>query len=310
MTGPKANNNETIAYTKWAPGKTWPLSYRQYVGNKGMWGKQTLDMVGMLTSSGLLESSMLLDVGCGALRAGKMFITFLQRGHYHCVEPNHALVQDAIKLDVGYDLLQRKLPSFAFNEKFTPPPGLPAHFNVDAAASATNATYDFILAQSIFTHTAEDMFLDAIASLRPHMGRTSALLASFFLDDECSSTQCMFANEPGASGWYYGPNDKFIKFDCAPRPSVDAPPVALYPAMRHAASPEPRPVLPRRQRFRRTSSISRRIVERRVRFSPSAALAAPRSRRFLHGSHPHHFRSPPVPFLQPAVSRLSWRRTG
>ena len=54
-------------------------------------------MVGMMTHSGLLESSMLLDVGCGALRAGKMFITFLQRGHYHCIEPNHALVQVGVQ---------------------------------------------------------------------------------------------------------------------------------------------------------------------------------------------------------------------
>ena len=148
-----------------------------------------------------------------------------RRGRTPC-DSFHAtrrLPQDAIKLDVGYDLLQRKLPSFAFNENFTPPSGLPAHFNVDAAASAANATYDFLLAQSIFTHTAEDMFLDvsgncvqwpqwrphppptvttspnararptrractpsqAIQALRPHMSSSSTLLASFFLDDEC-----------------------------------------------------------------------------------------------------------------------------
>ena len=43
VTGPKAINADS--YEKWEPGKTWPVSYRQYVGLKAQWGKQTLDVM-------------------------------------------------------------------------------------------------------------------------------------------------------------------------------------------------------------------------------------------------------------------------
>ena len=207
------------SYTKWAQADSEWMSYREYVGNKDMWGPQTLDIVRIVTDHGLAETHMFLDVGCGALRAGKLIMMFMQRGHYHCIEPNRNLIQDAVKLELGLDMLQRKLPRFAYNNDFIPPTGLPPAAHADAAASATNATYDLLVAQSIFTHTANDMFETAMANLAPHMGANSTLLATFFLDELSCPTvgrACIKADAEDATGWYYGSTpetDRFVYFE-------------------------------------------------------------------------------------------------
>src|SRR5438128_572554 len=41
----------------------------------------------LLTRLGLREEDYLLDIGCGALRAGRLFITYLLPGRYFGVEP-------------------------------------------------------------------------------------------------------------------------------------------------------------------------------------------------------------------------------
>merc|ERR1719356_847259 len=139
-------------------------------------------MLSELYVRGLEETSMVLDIGCGALRLGRLLIPLLARGHYHCVDPGRELIQDGIKFELGYDLLQRKLPSFAVNEEFRAPPGLPESLvGSDANATAERPTYDFILATSIFTHTADDLFHLAMTNLRPHFNSNTRMLATFMI---------------------------------------------------------------------------------------------------------------------------------
>ena len=42
-----------------------------------------------------------LDIGCGSLRAGRLFIPYLLPGHYYGLEPEKWVVDEAIKNEIG-----------------------------------------------------------------------------------------------------------------------------------------------------------------------------------------------------------------
>jgi hypothetical protein len=108
-----------------------------------------------------------LDFGCGSLRGGRFFISYLQAGHYYGVEPNQWLVQEALREELGEDILTVKSPHFSAADDFSVP------FDV---------RFDVIVALSIFTHTGKDIM--------------RRLFATFFVGD---------ADET-RSGWFYFDN--------------------------------------------------------------------------------------------------------
>lgn len=126
----------------------------------------------LLHRGGLTEASMLLEVGCGALRFARLAIPFLLPGHYACIEPQPKLVDAGFRFELGYDILLRKRPRFAHNAVFQPPPD--SSDPIERGATVSNSKYDIMLAQSIFTHTAADMLELAIKRLIPHLADTGA----------------------------------------------------------------------------------------------------------------------------------------
>jgi SAM-dependent methyltransferase len=113
-------------------------AHRRHVG--GQWdtiGRLQLDY---LIQQGLMPSSLLLDVGCGSLRAGVRFVDYLNDGRYYGTDINQSL------LDAGYDVelsdeLRAKLPRSHLlrSERFE------CDFGVK---------FDFAIAQSLFTHVS------------------------------------------------------------------------------------------------------------------------------------------------------------
>jgi SAM-dependent methyltransferase len=71
-----------------------------------------------LYALGLRQDHRLLDVGCGSLRAGRLLIAYLEPGHYFGVEPNTWLVDEAVKGQVGKDLVDIKRPTFKATDRF------------------------------------------------------------------------------------------------------------------------------------------------------------------------------------------------
>src|SRR4051812_9401640 len=68
--------------------------YRAFVG-----ATQTYDIFAhmqfsLLTLLGLRQEHTLLDIGCGSLRAGKLFLIYLQPDRYFGIEPEEWLVQE------------------------------------------------------------------------------------------------------------------------------------------------------------------------------------------------------------------------
>jgi len=104
----------------------------------------------LLTLLGLKSHHNLLDFGCGSLRVGKCLIPYLNTGRYWGIEPNEWLINEAIKNELGEDMLKIKKPKFIFDDGFD---------------YQFNSKFDYIIAQSIFSHTNLKLFSKGLANL-------------------------------------------------------------------------------------------------------------------------------------------------
>jgi SAM-dependent methyltransferase len=104
------------------------------------------DLVGRLQlitllREGLQPESKVLDVGCGALRAGYWLIRLLEPGNYYGIEPARDMLEAGIERIVGRELINEKSPSFAHND--------------DWDFSVFGTRFEFVVARSIWTHASK-----------------------------------------------------------------------------------------------------------------------------------------------------------
>lgn len=137
--------------------------YRAYVGPAWRYDLLAALQFQAMTSLGLREYHSLLDVGCGSLRVGRLFIPYLLRGRYFGIEPNRAILKAGLREHFGVrwwhgGVLAAKRPHFDHNSRFD--------------FLCFGQRFDFILAQSIISHTGPDQltafFGGCAAVLGPH----------------------------------------------------------------------------------------------------------------------------------------------
>jgi SAM-dependent methyltransferase len=139
--------------------------YRAYVGPPEQYDLMGATQFRLLTTLGLREHHRLLDFGCGSLRAGRLLIPYLLPGHYYGIEPNSWLIEDAIAREIGQDQIRLRHPVF--------------RANADFSADGFGVTFDFILAQSIFSHTGRAQIAHALASFQRNLAQDGLVLATF-----------------------------------------------------------------------------------------------------------------------------------
>jgi hypothetical protein len=153
--------------------------YRAYVGLPTGYDHMGASQFRLLCSLGLRANHRLLDFGCGSLRAGRLFITYLEPGGYHGIEPNRWLVEKGIQEQVGQDAVAIKRPHFDHNDQFR--------------ADVFGETFDYILAQSIFSHTGHSLVERGISGLAGVLAPDGLLLLTFKEGE----------NDTSESGWVY-----------------------------------------------------------------------------------------------------------
>lgn len=154
-------------------GQSLPIGshhYRAYVGPP-----EKYDLVGamqfnLLTHLGLREFHYLLDVGCGSLRAGRLFIPYLLSGHYYGIEPQSWLVDEGLTQELGREILQIKRPVFSHDSNFN--------------CHAFNQKFDFAVAQSIFSHASKSQIHQCLAEVSQTLQPTGVLAATFVAGKE------------------------------------------------------------------------------------------------------------------------------
>jgi len=144
--------------------------YRAYVGPTENYDLVAAMQFNLLTFLGLTENHYLLDVGCGSLRSGKLFIPYLLPGRYFGIEPNQWLIDEGIRNEVGRTLIDIKKPVFSNESNFT--------------LSQFDQEFDFILAQSIFSHASQPQIRRCLSQAKKVMKPTSIFAATFVEGEE------------------------------------------------------------------------------------------------------------------------------
>jgi cyclopropane fatty-acyl-phospholipid synthase-like methyltransferase len=158
--------------------------YSAYVGPPEQYDFMGATQFRLLTALGLREHHRLLDFGCGSLRAGRLLIPYLLPGHYFGLEPNQWLIEDAIRRELGPSIIALRRPVFRHEDDFDA-----RHFG---------ATFDFILAQSIFSHAGRDIVCRALEGFAACLNEDGLVLATFIFPEDVSTLE-----QDRPSGWVY-----------------------------------------------------------------------------------------------------------
>jgi hypothetical protein len=154
--------------------------YRAYVGPPEDYDLIAAMAFNLLTTLGLRQHHMLLDLGCGSLRIGRLLIPYLNRGKYFGVEPNEWLVDEGIRRELGETLVQIKRPTFYFSDS-------------PHTIAQAKIAFDFALAQSIFSHCGLDLIKGWLSAISRSLAQNGAFVATFLMGEEdCTRT-----------GWIY-----------------------------------------------------------------------------------------------------------
>jgi SAM-dependent methyltransferase len=148
-------------------------AHRRFVSRPGCFDLAAASQFGLLTHLGLREHHHLLEIGCGSLRSGRLFLVYLEPGRYHAVEPERWLVNAAIENEIGRDLVRLKQPRFDHGTEFE--------------LGVFGRTFDFIVAGSIFSHAAPAQIVGCLGQVARVLAPDGVFVASW-LEGEADST--------------------------------------------------------------------------------------------------------------------------
>lgn len=163
-----------------APGD---LHYRAFVGPTYRYDLIGAQQFALLYLLGLREAHRLLDFGCGSLRLGRMAIPYLLEGRYFGIEPEPWLIEDGFARELGEDARRVKAPRFDHNTEYR--------------TDVFGTRFDFIIAQSIFSHTGEAASRRALESFRGSLAPGGLIVVNWMVGEE----QPQF--DPDTSDWVY-----------------------------------------------------------------------------------------------------------
>ena len=150
--------------------------YRAFVGPSNKYDLIGAMQFNLLTDLGLRQHHYLLDIGCGSLRAGRLFIPYLLPDRYFGTEPEQWLIEEGIKKEVGQDLINIKNPKFSYDSDFK--------------LSVFNQEFDFIIAHSVFSHASQKQIRKCLSEAKKVMNEICIFAATFmkgkedYTDDE------------------------------------------------------------------------------------------------------------------------------
>lgn len=152
-------------------GRAGSKHYKTYVGPPSRWDFQAMLQFNVLTGLGMTGNHYVLDVGCGSLRAGRLMIPYLRPGHYFGIEPNRWLVHEGLRHELGCDIIRAKAPMFSDESGF------------DLSVFARHKKkFDYIIAQSIFSHTPKRDMAACITSAAKVMHWSSVFVFDYVLE--------------------------------------------------------------------------------------------------------------------------------
>ena len=147
--------------------------YRAFVGAPEEYDINGALQFNLLILLGLREHHKLLDVGCGSLRAGRLFVMYLAWGNYYGIDPERWLVEEAIEHELSPGLSDLKQPQFSATVNFNAEP-----FGV---------TFDYVLCQSVYTHAPQWMITLSLREAAKVLGEQGIFAATYMESEDDNS---------------------------------------------------------------------------------------------------------------------------
>lgn len=138
-------------------------AHRKFVG--GIWDEVGEQQLNFLKQRGLMPDRYLLDVGCGALRAGVHFARYLEEEHYYGIDINASLIT-AGKKELKQENLLAKHPHLLVNGQFE--------------FGRFGRTFDYAIAASVFTHIPMNHIIRCLVEIRKVLTPGAEFFATFF----------------------------------------------------------------------------------------------------------------------------------
>jgi len=147
--------------------------YRAFVGAPEEYDINGALQFNLLILLGLREHHKLLDVGCGSLRAGRLFVMYLAWSNYYGIDPERWLVEEAIEHELSPGLSDLKQPQFSATVNFNAEP-----FGV---------TFDYVLCQSVYTHAPQWMITLSLREAAKVLGEQGIFAATYMESEDDNS---------------------------------------------------------------------------------------------------------------------------
>lgn len=162
------------------------LGHREYVG--GLWDEIGRLQFDFLLLQGLEPRHALVDIACGALRAGVHLIPYLDVGNYLGIDKEPDLIRHGIEDELPADVRAGKRPELLVDGDF--------------AFERFSRTADFALAQSLFSHLPPRHIERCLTKLRAWAPAHCRFFATYFLTtDEVRNAD----NAHDHLLWFYTP---------------------------------------------------------------------------------------------------------
>jgi SAM-dependent methyltransferase len=132
----------------------------------GLWQQLGWLQFGYLVGAGLRPHHYFLDVGCGSMRGGRLFVGYLEKGRYYGFDKERRL------LTAGRSILKRiglmaKEPTLLETSTFD-------------LSSLGGVRFDFALAQSVFSHLIPDDIMLCLKAVVPRLSPCGEFHATWF----------------------------------------------------------------------------------------------------------------------------------
>jgi hypothetical protein len=156
----------------------------------GMWDALGELQLSFLRVQGLRPGMKLLDMGCGCLRGGVRFISYLDAGNYFGIDRDPALLAAGYDFELARRGLQERLPraNLLQDETF--------------AARRFGVEFDMAVALSLFSHLSWNSIRRCLAEVAVVMKSGAPFYATFFECPEDRPAAARWIQEPGGVTTY------------------------------------------------------------------------------------------------------------
>jgi len=168
--------------------------HRDIIG--GLWEEIGPGQLEFLKGEGLKPHHRLLDIGCGCLRGGVHFVSYLDPGNYYGLDSNQTLLDAGFEIEIPANGLIGRLSKEHLRQS--------DRFEL----AAFDQKFDYGLAFSVFTHITLNAVRTCIENWSMAAAPGALLYATYFAAPSFEPTS-LARTQPGAGIVTYGDRDPF-----------------------------------------------------------------------------------------------------